>query len=314
MVSSSSSGVLMGAGLVDGGRCFQGPAHEFFGVVPDVRGVAFQDDGDDDAPVEGTAGDKAAAGGVGGSGLHAGDVGESLEELVGALDFFGAAVVVSEGELAGPHALAEEGIGIDFSGEDGDVPCGGVLIGFGEAVGVLELGVGHAEGAGSGGHALGECFLAAGDVTGESHGGVVGAFDHDDFEEFATGVLFTGFEVELGGFDAAVGGLDGDDLVEATGFHDEEGGHEFLRAGDGARRVGVFRGEDATGHGIDDDGAFGMDDGWGSFGERGIGKRGWRVGFDEDWFAIGGDRGAVHEREGGEEGQKGRKEAREHGG
>ena len=117
-------------------RAFECPAHEFFGVGPDIGGVGLENDDDDGATVEGAGGDEAAAGGVGGAGFHTVNVWEALEQLVGVLNQAGAAVIVSEGESFRPEITAKQGAAIGNPGSDSHIAGGGVLAGFGQAVGI----------------------------------------------------------------------------------------------------------------------------------------------------------------------------------
>ena len=241
-------------------RSLEGPAEHFFGVVPNLGGVGAEGDGDDAFAIEDAGGDEATTGGVGRAGFHAGAVGKTGEDFVGVGDGSGPSVRVGEGVCPGFHALAKVGVLVDFPGEDGDVEGGGILTGFSESVGVEEVGLGHAEGPRGAVHLGGEGFFGAGDVPGKGESDVVSAFDEEGFNEGFTGVGFSGFDVDLGGFDEGVGPFDGDGVAERTAPGGDEGGEEFLSAGDGPGGAGILLKEDAAGDHVDDDGAFGTDD------------------------------------------------------
>ena len=146
---------------------------------------------------------------------------------------------------------------------------------FGEAVGVFEVRLGHADVGGGAVHEGDEGGFAAGDISSECFGEVVSAFDEETFDELAAGVLFASADVEFGGDDIGVCFDHGDGVFETAGAGDAECGEEFLSAGDGAGRAGIFLVEDASGDGVEDDGTLG--------GELRSGDGG-EVWFDLSWF------------------------------
>ena len=233
----------------------------------------------------GAGGDEAASGGIGGAGFHAGTVGEAGQELVGVFENFGATVRVGEGVVFDSHAFAEEGIFHDLATEEGDVKGGGVLSGFGESMGVFEMRLVHAHGAGHLIHALAEVGFRSGNVPGEGFCNIVAASDEESFDEGFAGVGFSGFNIEFGWFDLSVGGGHGDGVGEGAAARNDEGGEELLSACDGSFGARIFLVKDSSGSGVEDDGAFSLDDG--SVGGRGIGLRRLRAKDERSWIGIG---------------------------
>ena len=219
----------------------------------------------------GTGGDEAASGGIGGASFHSGAVGEAGQELVGVFENFGAAVRVGEGVVFDSHAFAEEGMLHDLATEEGDVEGRGVLARFGESMGVFEMRLAHAHGAGHLIHAVAEVVFRSGNVSGEGFCNVVAASDEESFDEGFAGVGFSGFNIEFGWFDLSVGGGHGDGVGEGAAARNDEGGEELLSACDSSFGARIFLVKDSSGSGVEDDGAFGPNDG--SVGRRGVGLR-----------------------------------------
>ena len=173
----------------------------------------------------------------------------------------------------------------DLPTEEGDIEGGGVLAGFGESMGVFEMRLAHAHGAGHFVHAVAEVGFRSGNVSGEGFCDVVAASDEESFDEGFAGVGFSGFNIEFGWFDLSVGGGHGDGVGEGAAARNDEGGEELLSACDGSFGARIFLVKDSPGSGVEDDGAFGPDDG--AVGRRGIGSR--RLWGDDErtWIGIG---------------------------
>lgn len=219
----------------------------------------------------GAGGDEAASGGIGGASFHSSAVGEAGQELVGVFESFGAAVRVGEGVVFDSHAFAKEGMLHDLATEEGYVEGRRVLAGFGESMGVFEMRLAHAHGAGHFIHAVAEVGFRSGNVSGEGFCNVVAAADEESFDEGFAGVGFSGFNIEFGWFDLSVGSGHGDGVGEEAAARNDEGGEELLSACDGSLATRIFLVKDSSGSSVDDDGAFGPND-W-SVGGRGIDLR-----------------------------------------
>lgn len=143
----------------------------------------------------------------------------------------------------------------------------------------------HAHGPSHFVHAVAKVGFRSGNVSSEGFCDVVAASDKESFDEGFSGVGFSGFYIEFGRFDLSVGGGHGDGIGEGAAARNDEGGEELLSACDGSFRARIFLVNDSSGGGIEDDGAFGPDDG--SVGRLGIGLR--RLWGDDErtWIGIG---------------------------
>ncbi len=250
-------GCLCRVGLLAGG-----PEEEGFRVVEDMSCFAAELDEDEFASANGGTADQAAPGGEGEAGFHARVDGGFFQEVVGGLEGGDTSGVMAEEDLLEGGHPADFGVAVGAECDAGHVAGGGVLVG-GKAVGIAEEGGAGTEGVGHTVHLGGKGFFASGMIACERGGGIVAAFDHDDLEELATGVAFACAQTEFGGFDAGVFGGDGDEAVEVFAFGDDEGGEEFLGAGDLARFVGIFLIENPSASGVNADGGFGVNGGSG---------------------------------------------------
>ena len=70
-------------------------------------------------------------------------------------------------------------MGVHGGGQQGHVARGGFLLFVGQAGGVFESGVFHAEFAGNAGHRFGEIFFAVTETFSQNRSAVVGRFDND---------------------------------------------------------------------------------------------------------------------------------------
>lgn len=232
----------------------QSPTQEFFGVFPNVGRVGFENNNNRCAVAKFAGADQAASSSIGCSRFHAVAIGHSLQDFVGVFEGNGAARIEAKGHVFCGHEGAKQGRAIGLARGDGHIASGRKLIGLSQAVRVLEAGLAHAELGGVGIHHGTEIFLAAADITSESARYIVGAFDHEHFEEFATGVCFTGFEVKLGWFALPIRCGDGDLFIDVSTFQHAERGNDFLGGRYLARDVGIFRIEHTTRADVDHDG------------------------------------------------------------
>jgi hypothetical protein len=226
-----------------------------------LRGSGSEDDGDGSAAIELSGANEATSGGICRACFHAVAVWDIFEEPVGILEQAGATIGVGEVVAADAHALAEEGDPVNGPGQNSHVAGGGILVGFGEAVGVEEIGLRHSEGTSGLIHESGEQLFGACNVAAEGHRDIISAFDDEGLEEVLAGISFSLFKVEFGGFYEGVGSFHDHFVGEGTGAHDDEPGEELLSAGDCAFAVGVLLKKDAAGDGVDDHGAFRRDRG-----------------------------------------------------
>ena len=161
-----------------------------------------------------------------------------------------------------------EGVVIqDRPGYQRHITGGGVLAFCWQTAGVFELGVPHPQLLGAPGHPDGEVALTASAGVGHAAGSIIATLDQSGLQERFQGILLAGFEIHFVRLGRGVVGGNGGDAVERSAFHADEGGNEFLRAGDGPALIRIFLKKNLSPDGIHDEAGF-----------RDSGRRRWQGG------------------------------------
>ena len=179
-----------------------------------------------------------------------------MQDLVGIAEGGAFTVGKAEGQLADRGHGTDRVVPVSGNGQDGRVAGGGILAAAGQSVRVLEVGMIHAEVPCLCVHGTGEGFLTPGVIPCKAVGDIVAAAHQQHGQQVGFPVDLVCPDIDLCGFDPGVTHGDLDLGVETSPVKYNEGGQQFLDAGDWAPRVRIPGMQDVPVAGVKDNDRF----------------------------------------------------------